>query len=351
MDWQRSKWCASARENRKQANKPAGPKEANPSIGTQDNIDVENSKMETKSAQDYFVLPIWFSYTSTVKSTEAKNKDTKDLLLPARASRASSTNTVNTASTPVSTASPSGRLSYIGLTNSDQYDTQIAVFEDSYDNPNDGRITAIQNSEVWILVDLPHRKKAIRTKWVYRKNRRMKRLLWFEIKARWMCRVLLYAQLMREGYDSQPPGFVDPKCPQKSGYRRGTIDKTLFIKKDKNEFMLIKMSSMGELTFFLRLQVKQKENDIFTSQDKYVAEILKKYDFASVKTASTPIEDQEGLALVKDEKYLMWRYQNRISMIGGDCDEYHNWTSSGGGLWEIEALSGRPRRFMVVNDE
>ncbi|GJV71448.1 putative ribonuclease H-like domain-containing protein [Tanacetum coccineum] len=60
------------------------------------------------------------------------------------------------------------------------------------------------------------------------------------------------------------------------------------------------MSSMGELTFFLGLQVKQKEDGIFLSQDKYVAEILKKFDFASVKTASTPIETQKPL--IKDEE-------------------------------------------------
>ncbi|GJR77292.1 putative ribonuclease H-like domain-containing protein [Tanacetum coccineum] len=60
------------------------------------------------------------------------------------------------------------------------------------------------------------------------------------------------------------------------------------------------MSSMGELAFFLGLQVKQKEDGIFISQDKYVAEILKKFDFVSVKTASTPIETQKPL--VKDEE-------------------------------------------------
>ncbi|GKA83886.1 retrovirus-related pol polyprotein from transposon TNT 1-94 [Tanacetum coccineum] len=60
------------------------------------------------------------------------------------------------------------------------------------------------------------------------------------------------------------------------------------------------MSSMGELTFFLGLQVKQKEDGIFISQDKYVAEILKKFDFVSVKTTSTPIETQKPL--VKDEE-------------------------------------------------
>ncbi|GJS48318.1 putative ribonuclease H-like domain-containing protein [Tanacetum coccineum] len=136
----------------------------------------------------------------------------------------------------------------------------------------------------------------------------------------------LYGKIDEEVYVSQPPGFIDPKYPKKvykvvkalyglhqaprawyatlstfllkSGYRRGTIDKTLFIKKDKNDIML--MSSMGELTFFLGLQVKQKEDGIFISQDKYVAEILKKFDFASVKTTSTLIETQKPL--VKDKE-------------------------------------------------
>nr|GEW44597.1 retrovirus-related Pol polyprotein from transposon TNT 1-94 [Tanacetum cinerariifolium] len=59
------------------------------------------------------------------------------------------------------------------------------------------------------------------------------------------------------------------------------------------------MSSIGELTFFLGLQVKQKDDEIFIIQDKYVADILKKFDFTTVKTASTPIETNK--ALLKDE--------------------------------------------------
>ncbi|GKE34107.1 hypothetical protein Tco_1453429, partial [Tanacetum coccineum] len=57
---------------------------------------------------------------------------------------------------------------------------------------------------------------------------------------------------------------------------------------------------MGELTFFLGLQVKQKDDGIFISQDKYVADILKKFDFAIVKTTSTPIKTNK--ALLKDEE-------------------------------------------------
>ncbi|GJU48408.1 hypothetical protein Tco_1217963 [Tanacetum coccineum] len=56
---------------------------------------------------------------------------------------------------------------------------------------------------------------------------------------------------------------------------------------------------MGELTFVLGLQVTQKDDGVFISQDKYVDEILKKYGFLTVKTASTPMETSKPL--VKDE--------------------------------------------------
>ncbi|GJU18189.1 putative ribonuclease H-like domain-containing protein [Tanacetum coccineum] len=162
----------------------------------------------------------------------------------------------------------------------------------------------------------------------------------------------LYGTIEEEVYVSQPPGFVDPDHPkkvykvvkalyglhqaprawyatlstflEKHGYRRGTIDKTLFIKKDKKDIILVQiyvddiifgstkkswsdefealmkgrfqMSAMGELTFFLGLQVKQSQDGIFISQDKYVAEILKKFDFVSVKSAVTPMETKAPLA-------------------------------------------------------
>ncbi|GJY32364.1 putative ribonuclease H-like domain-containing protein, partial [Tanacetum coccineum] len=52
------------------------------------------------------------------------------------------------------------------------------------------------------------------------------------------------------------------------------------------------------LTFFLGLQVKQKEDGIFISQDKYVADILKKFNYTDVKSASTPVDLEKPL--VKD---------------------------------------------------
>ncbi|GKF51439.1 putative ribonuclease H-like domain-containing protein, partial [Tanacetum coccineum] len=134
----------------------------------------------------------------------------------------------------------------------------------------------------------------------------------------------LYGKIDEEVYVSQPPAWYATLSTflLKNGYKRGTIDKTLFIKKDKHYIILVQvyvksrfqMSSMGELTFFLGLQVKHKEDGIFISQDKYVAEILKKFDFASVKTASTPIETQKPL--VKDEEASDVDVHLYRSMIG-----------------------------------
>ncbi|GJT23116.1 reverse transcriptase domain-containing protein [Tanacetum coccineum] len=55
------------------------------------------------------------------------------------------------------------------------------------------------------------------------------------------------------------------------------------------------MSSMGELNFFLGLQVKQREDGIFISQDKYVAEILRKFGFTDVRTTNTPMDTEKPL--------------------------------------------------------
>nr|GEX40832.1 uncharacterized mitochondrial protein AtMg00810-like [Tanacetum cinerariifolium] len=59
------------------------------------------------------------------------------------------------------------------------------------------------------------------------------------------------------------------------------------------------MSSVGELTFFLGLQVQKKKDGIFICQDKYVAKILNKFGFIEVKTTSTSMETQKPL--LKDE--------------------------------------------------
>nr|GFD28423.1 putative ribonuclease H-like domain-containing protein [Tanacetum cinerariifolium] len=55
---------------------------------------------------------------------------------------------------------------------------------------------------------------------------------------------------------------------------------------------------MGEFTFFLGLQVKQKLDGIFISQDKYIDEILRKFKYTDVKPANTPMDKEK--ALLKD---------------------------------------------------
>nr|GEU94269.1 hypothetical protein [Tanacetum cinerariifolium] len=75
----------------------------------------------------------------------------------------------------------------------------------------------------------------------------------------------------------------------------GSTNKKLckaFEKLMKDKFQ---MSSMGELTLFLGLQVKQKDNGIFISQDKYVAKILRKFGLTYGKLASTPIDNEKPL--------------------------------------------------------
>ncbi|GKE16069.1 uncharacterized mitochondrial protein-like protein [Tanacetum coccineum] len=90
------------------------------------------------------------------------------------------------------------------------------------------------------------------------------------------------------------------------------------------------MSSMGELTFFLGLQVQQKKDVIFISQDKYFEEILKKFGFIDVKTARIPMETQKPL--FKDEK--------------GEEVDVHMYKSMIGSLMYL--TSSRPDIMLVV---
>nr|GEV40881.1 hypothetical protein [Tanacetum cinerariifolium] len=78
----------------------------------------------------------------------------------------------------------------------------------------------------------------------------------------------------------------------------------------------IQMSSMGALTFFLGLQVQQKKDGIFISEDKYVDEILKKFGFTKVKTVSTPIKTQKPLLKNEDgEEVDVHMYRSMIGSL------------------------------------
>ncbi|GJZ35569.1 uncharacterized mitochondrial protein-like protein [Tanacetum coccineum] len=108
----------------------------------------------------------------------------------------------------------------------------------------------------------------------------------------------LYGKIEEEVYVCQPPGFEDPNFPDRvyvDDIIFGSTKKKLCTEFEKMMHKKFQMSSMGELTFFLGLQVKQKEDGIFISQDKYVTEILKKFGFSDVKTANTPMETHKPL--------------------------------------------------------
>ncbi|GJY77477.1 putative ribonuclease H-like domain-containing protein [Tanacetum coccineum] len=165
--------------------------------------------------------------------------------------------------------------------------------------------------------------------------------------------VFLYGKIEEEVYVCQPLGFEDPDFPNRvykvekalyglhqaprawyetlstylldHRFQRGKIDKTLFIRRVKSDILYV-----GKLTFFLGLQVKQKEDEIFISQDKYVTEILKKFSFTDVKTASTPMETQKPL--LKD--------------AGGEYVEEHLYRSMIGSLMYL--TSSRPDIIQVL---
>jgi hypothetical protein len=51
----------------------------------------------------------------------------------------------------------------------------------------------------------------------------------------------------------------------------------------------IQMSMMGELTFFLGIQVKQTKHGTFVHQAKYIKDLMKKFNMAELKPVSTPM--------------------------------------------------------------
>ncbi|XP_042983398.1 uncharacterized protein LOC122312814, partial [Carya illinoinensis] len=158
-----------------------------------------------------------------------------------------------------------------------------------------------------------------------------------------------------EVYVEQPPGFENHISPNhvfkltkalyglkqaprawyerlsgfliEKGFSRGKIDTTLFIKYENDDILLIQiyvddiifgatnenmcqvfaktmqeefeMSMMGELTFFLGLQIKQAKSGTFINQSKYIKELLKKFGMENAKEIGTPMSPSTKLD--KDE--------------------------------------------------
>ncbi|GKC10066.1 putative ribonuclease H-like domain-containing protein [Tanacetum coccineum] len=161
----------------------------------------------------------------------------------------------------------------------------------------------------------------------------------------------LNGPLKEEVYVAQPEGFVDPDHPEKvyllrkalyglkqaprawydelstflmsKGFTKGTIDPTLFKIKYGEDILLVQiyvddiifgstnpkyskrfeklmhsrfeMSLMGEMKFFLGLQIHQSPKGIFINQAKYALEILKKHNMDNCHSIGTPLATKPKL--------------------------------------------------------
>ncbi|GJW54326.1 putative ribonuclease H-like domain-containing protein [Tanacetum coccineum] len=231
---------------------------------------------------------------------------------------------------------PTSRINYIHPSTLILGDPQSAVQTRSKVTKSSRAHAFFKIQKVWILVDLPYGKKAIGTKWVYRnkKDERgvvvrnkarlvaqghrqeegidmmrcfvlwpgLKHMIFFSLSMILKSAFLICAKLMREclcvsttrAWYATLSTFL-----LKNGYKRGTIDKTLFIKKDKHDILLVQVY-VDDIIFG---STKKSWCDEFEAlmQSRFQMssiEILKKFDFLSMKTASTPIETQKPLSLL-----------------------------------------------------
>nr|GEV49203.1 copia protein [Tanacetum cinerariifolium] len=115
----------------------------------------------------------------------------------------------------------------------------------------------------------------------------------------------LYGTIDEEVYVMQPPGFQDPESPAKLCREFEALMHENF-----------QMSAMGELNFFLGLQVLQKEDGIFLSQDKYVGDILKKFGYSDIIVATLTTE-AEYVAAASCCGQVLW-IQNQLLDYGDE---------------------------------
>nr|GEV44405.1 putative ribonuclease H-like domain-containing protein [Tanacetum cinerariifolium] len=153
----------------------------------------------------------------------------------------------------------------------------------------------LQEEPKRVLVDLPYGKRAIGTKWVYR-NKKHKRGILIKNKAR----LVAQGHTQEEGIDYEEVfaleairlfltyasfmGFMVYQIDVKSAFLYVTTEEEVYV-----------CQPLGFEDLDHPDKVKQKKDGIFINQDKYVAEILRKFRLTEGKSASTPIDTEKPL--------------------------------------------------------
>nr|GEX57921.1 hypothetical protein [Tanacetum cinerariifolium] len=224
----------------------------------------------------------------------------------AGAARANSTNYVNTASTPVNTtstivntartpvntSSPSRNVraaepSYHDLsTFTNQDESQIPSLEDIYEVPNDGIFTSASYDDEGAVADFTNLESTMNFRQGAKLNpRRYLKQLKMKVGLMLCRKSCCNSRLSKFGFWLT--------------YLLGRKIEAIRIFLAFASYMRFIVYQMDVKSAFLYGKInEEKENGIFISQDEYVAEILKKFDFISVKTASTSIKTKKPL--VKD---------------------------------------------------
>ncbi|GJV71316.1 retrovirus-related pol polyprotein from transposon TNT 1-94 [Tanacetum coccineum] len=176
-------------------------------------------------------------------------------------------------------------------------------------------------NDVWEIVPNPMDMTIIGTKWVYR-NKLDENDVVTRNKARLKKALYGLKQAPKAWYDRLKAFLI------KHDYTMGMVDNTLFTKRKDPNLIIVQiyvddiifgstcqemcddfakimhdefeMSMMGELNFFLGLQIKQLEDGQFFNQSKYIKEMLKKFRLEDSKPMKTPMSTETKL--MKDEE-------------------------------------------------
>ncbi|GKA53551.1 putative ribonuclease H-like domain-containing protein [Tanacetum coccineum] len=185
-----------------------------------------------------------------------------------------------------------------------------ALKDDSWVEAMQEELLQFRLQQVWILVDLPHGAKVIGTKWVYR-NKRDERGVVVRNKA-------------RLGPRSQTGGAIDEEYKKDIMLVQVYVDDIIFGSTRKSwcdEFEALmkgrfQMSSMGELIFFLGLQVKQKTDGIFILKTRVTPE-----DFTSLMLWKRTLSTLRG-------KPIWLKVSKRIIFDAGNLSSYSDYVGA-----------------------